>query len=200
MGEQMADRLIKAGNDVSIWNRTKSKADPLVKKGGKLVDKPSDLAGVDVAVHDGLDRQGRRSGAVRRQRRRAPAPRRRRSSSTARRSRSRRAPSCATKLTAKGAEFVTCPVSGNAKVIKAGKLSAVASGPKAAFDTVKPYARRVHPARRLLRRRGRALAHLQDRAQRDARRRDPEPVRDHDHGREARRSPPCLPRLHEQLA
>ena len=37
-----------------------------------------------------------------------------------------------------GASFICCPVSGNAKVIKAGKLSAVASGPEAAFRTVEP--------------------------------------------------------------
>src|SRR6201999_1686072 len=37
-----------------------------------------------------------------------------------------------------GAKFVCCPVSGNAKVIKAGKLSAVASGSEAAFRTVEP--------------------------------------------------------------
>ncbi len=48
MGEEMARRLIKAGHDVSIWNRTKSKAEPLVAQGGKLVDTPSDLAGRDV--------------------------------------------------------------------------------------------------------------------------------------------------------
>ena len=39
-------------------------------------------------------------------------------------------------LTALGAQFVAVPVSGNAKVIKAGKLSAVASGPEAAFRKV----------------------------------------------------------------
>ena len=48
MGYPMAERLLDAGHDVSIWNRTKSKAEPLAKKGGKIVDKPSDLAGVDV--------------------------------------------------------------------------------------------------------------------------------------------------------
>ncbi len=31
MGYQMAERLLKAGHDVSIWNRTKSKAEPLKK-------------------------------------------------------------------------------------------------------------------------------------------------------------------------
>src|SRR6185436_16408581 len=34
--------------------------------------------------------------------------------------------------------FIAAPVSGNAKVIKAGRLSAVASGPEAAFRTVEP--------------------------------------------------------------
>src|SRR5437660_7557685 len=44
----MAERLVKAGYDVSIWNRTRSKAGPLAAKGAKIVDRPADLAGVDV--------------------------------------------------------------------------------------------------------------------------------------------------------
>src|SRR5258708_17805117 len=48
MGFPMAERLLKAGYDVSIWNRTRAKAEPLAKSGGKIADKPSDLAGVDV--------------------------------------------------------------------------------------------------------------------------------------------------------
>src|ERR1043166_396711 len=58
MGYPMAERLLKAGYDVSIWNRTKSKAEPLAKLGGKIVDKPSDLAGMDVVfsiVAEGKD-------------------------------------------------------------------------------------------------------------------------------------------------
>lgn len=35
-------------DDVSIWNRTREKAEPLGKLGGKVVDKAADLAGVDV--------------------------------------------------------------------------------------------------------------------------------------------------------
>lgn len=138
MGEQMADRLIKAGNNVSIWNRTKSKAEPLVAKGGKLVDKPSDLGGMDVVftmVSTGKDvdqvlfgANGVMTGA------KVPKIVVDCSSISVEESAELRK-----KLSAKGSEFVTCPVSGNAKVIKAGKLSAVASGPKAAFDTVKPY-------------------------------------------------------------
>ena len=48
MGTPMAERLLKAGHDVSIWNRTRAKAEPLAAKGGKIVDKPVDLAGCDV--------------------------------------------------------------------------------------------------------------------------------------------------------
>src|SRR5262249_60160940 len=48
MGFPMAERLIKAGYDVSVYNRTRAKAEPLAGKGGKVVDKPADLAGVDV--------------------------------------------------------------------------------------------------------------------------------------------------------
>ena len=137
MGEEMARRLIKAGHDVSIWNRTKSKAEPLVAQGGKLVDTPSDLAGRDVLFvmvsagkdvdevlfgANGVGSKGKMPKIV------VDC-----SSISVDESADIRA-----KLAEKGAEFVTCPVSGNAKVIKAGKLSAVASGPKAAFDKVKP--------------------------------------------------------------
>src|ERR1035441_7904665 len=43
-----AEPLLKAGNDVTIGNRTRAKAEPLAAKGGKIVDKPVDLAGCDV--------------------------------------------------------------------------------------------------------------------------------------------------------
>ena len=48
MGFPMAERLLKAGYDVSIWNRTRAKAEPLAKEGGKIVDHVSELAHVDV--------------------------------------------------------------------------------------------------------------------------------------------------------
>ena len=48
MGYQMAERLIRANHDVAIWNRTKSKAEPLGALGGKIVDNLADLANVDI--------------------------------------------------------------------------------------------------------------------------------------------------------
>jgi 3-hydroxyisobutyrate dehydrogenase len=137
MGYAMAERLVKAGCDVSIWNRTRAKAEPLAQYGGKVVDKLSDLAGVDVLfsiVSAGKDVKDVYFGA----------------NGVAPGGKGKMPPvvvDCSTisvddsadirgKLTARGAQFVACPVSGNAKVIKAGKLSAVASGPEAAFRKV----------------------------------------------------------------
>ena len=45
-----------------------------------------------------------------------------------------------------GTRMLAAPVSGNAKVIKAGKLSFVCSGPRAAFDEVAPLLAHVGPA------------------------------------------------------
>ena len=44
MGAPMADNLIKAGYNLVVYNRTKSKADDLIKLGAELGDSPSDVA------------------------------------------------------------------------------------------------------------------------------------------------------------
>ncbi len=49
------------------------------------------------------------------------------------------------KLKARGADYVTAPVSGNAKVIKAGRLSSVVSGPEAACKTIIPLMEVIAP-------------------------------------------------------
>jgi 3-hydroxyisobutyrate dehydrogenase len=138
MGLPMAERLIKAGCDVSIWNRTRAKAEPLAKIGGTLVDHLADLRDVDVLfsiVATGTDVQEVLYGK------------------TGVCSQGGKLPpivvDCSTiaveesaairdRLKQLGAAFVAAPVSGNAKVIKAGKLSAVTSGPEAACKTVMP--------------------------------------------------------------
>ena len=48
MGFAMAQRLLKAGCDVSIYNRTRSKAEPLEADGGTIVDSIADLADRDI--------------------------------------------------------------------------------------------------------------------------------------------------------
>src|ERR1700683_709093 len=48
MGYPMAERLVKAGNSLAIWNRTRAKAEPLAGKGGRIVDTPNQLSGEDI--------------------------------------------------------------------------------------------------------------------------------------------------------
>jgi 3-hydroxyisobutyrate dehydrogenase len=130
MGAPMAERLLKAGYDVTIWNRTRAKAEPLAKLGGKLVDRPVELASCEVVfaiVSTGKDveevlfgRDGLLSGSGK------PRMVVDCSSIAVEESAAIRA-----KLKERGVSFIAAPVSGNAKVIKAGKLSSVVSGPEA---------------------------------------------------------------------
>ena len=48
MGYPMVERLLKAGYKSEIWNRTRSKAEPLAALGATIRDKPVDLSSVDV--------------------------------------------------------------------------------------------------------------------------------------------------------
>lgn len=44
MGRGMAANLITAGHDVSVWNRTRERTEPLATAGASVVDTPEDLA------------------------------------------------------------------------------------------------------------------------------------------------------------
>jgi 3-hydroxyisobutyrate dehydrogenase len=136
MGYPMAERLLKAGYAVSIWNRTRAKAEPLAKSGGKVVDKPSELADVDVLfsiVSTGKDLQEVYFGnnGVAAGNGKVPPVLVDCSTISVEESAQIRK-----RLSERGADFICSPVSGNAKVIKAGKLSAVASGPEQSFRKV----------------------------------------------------------------
>jgi 3-hydroxyisobutyrate dehydrogenase len=146
MGYAMAERVAKAGFDLTVWNRTRAKAEPLAEKGAKIADKLSDLAGLDVVfsiVSTGKDLKqvyfgegGLLSGNGK-----APPILVDCSTIAVEDSREIRE-----KLKGKGAEFVASPISGNAKVIKAGKLSAVVSGAESAFRKVEDVIESFSPA------------------------------------------------------
>lgn len=135
MGFPMAERLLKAGYSLKVWNRTRSKAEPLEKAGAVLVDSPADLSGVDVLatmVSTGRDVEelyfgevGVLSGGG------IPKIFLDFSSIGVDQSAEIRS-----RLLEVGAQLVCCPVSGNGKCVKAGKLSAVASGPEDIFKQV----------------------------------------------------------------
>jgi 3-hydroxyisobutyrate dehydrogenase-like beta-hydroxyacid dehydrogenase len=138
MGFAMAKRLLESGCDVSVYNRTQSKVEPLAKVGARIVATPRALADREivfttvsasedlVAVTSGPD--GVLGGAR--------FPKLLVDCSTISEEASAEVRAAATK---RGTQMLSAPMSGNAKVVKAGKLTIVASGPRAAYDLAAPY-------------------------------------------------------------
>jgi len=139
MGSAIATRLLDAGVDLWVWNRTRSKAEALEAKGAKVVDTPAELAQRDIVFtmvggpKDVLEVTFGENGVM-------SDPDSHPSilidSTTI-------DPATSQDLTARAAEMGTAvlasPVSGNPKVVKSGRLTVVASGPKDAYDTAVPY-------------------------------------------------------------
>ena len=145
MGYPMAERLLKAGYDVSIWNRTRSKAEPLTKIGGKVVDNLLELKDVDLLfsiVSTGKDLEQVYFGKNSVTGHGGKLPKIFVDCSTISVEESA---AVRDRLAQLGCDYVAAPVSGNAKVIKAGKLSAVLSGPEAACKTVTPMLEAIAP-------------------------------------------------------
>ena len=146
MGFPMAERLLKAGYDVAVWNRTRAKAEPLAAKGAKVVDKLADLAGREIVfsiVSTGKDLKDvyfGKDGVVTNANGKLPGIFVDCSTISVEESAEIRK-----KLKEAGADFIAAPISGNAKVIKAGKLSAVASGTESAFRKVEDMIKAIAP-------------------------------------------------------
>ena len=147
MGYAMAERLAKAGADLTVWNRTRAKAEPLAAFGAKVATDVADLAACELvfvmvstwkdveAVIAGSSGLLSRGGVTK----------------------TKLVVECSSislegsaalreTLGARGIDLLAAPVSGNAKVIKAGRLSFVCSGPRAAFDAALPFLRMIAPA------------------------------------------------------
>jgi 3-hydroxyisobutyrate dehydrogenase-like beta-hydroxyacid dehydrogenase len=139
MGSAMARRLVEAGVKLSVWNRTKEKAQPLAELGATIVNAPRDLAGMDIVFtilandanftevttgDGGLLAEG------------GPNPGIMVDLTTISENASRNVRAIAK---ARGTAMLDSPVSGNDKAVEAGALSIVASGDKHAFDRAKPY-------------------------------------------------------------
>jgi 3-hydroxyisobutyrate dehydrogenase-like beta-hydroxyacid dehydrogenase len=138
MGAAMASRLAAAGEDVTVWNRTRAKAEALTDVGCAVADSIADLRDRDVvftmvsgpadlaqvltgegglladpdhlpgAVVDCSTVDGETSATMR--------------------------AACAER----GVDFLSAPVSGNGKVVAAGLLTLVASGPEQTWLKVAP--------------------------------------------------------------
>jgi 3-hydroxyisobutyrate dehydrogenase len=139
MGHALATRLLEAGCDVAVYNRTRAKAEPLAELGATIVDTPAELGDREIVftivAGPGDFKQvvtgpeGLLSGS-------GPGPAVVVDSTTisAEASASVRA-----EAEKRGTALLAAPVSGNPKVVKAGRLTMVTSGPAAAHEEALPY-------------------------------------------------------------
>ena len=138
MGAAMAARLARAGTDLTVWNRTRAKAEALTEHGCAVADTIGDLRGHDVVftmVSTPADLEAVLVGEG------GPL------------ADSAQVPGvvvdCSTVSTessaamreaceARGVDFLSAPVSGNGKVVRAGQLTLVVSGPEETYRRYAP--------------------------------------------------------------
>lgn len=138
MGFAMARRLLQTGADVAVFNRTRAKAKPLQADGASIVDHPAELAGRDIIFtmvsgpadfkHVICGDNGLLSGE--------DVPQLVVDCSSVSEEGSQEVRDA---LAERGCEMLSAPVSGNAKVVAAGRLTLVASGPTSSFEAAAPY-------------------------------------------------------------
>jgi 3-hydroxyisobutyrate dehydrogenase-like beta-hydroxyacid dehydrogenase len=139
MGFQLVERLLAAGCDVSVYNRTRAKAEPLADSGATIVESPAELADRDIvftmvaASADFVEVVTGPNGILSRP---GVAPDIIVDSSTVSTAAGEQVRQAATAV---GTRLVAAPVSGNPSVVSSGRLTSVASGPREAFDLVEPY-------------------------------------------------------------
>ncbi|KAI9072660.1 hypothetical protein K1719_045380 [Acacia pycnantha] len=139
MGSPMAQNLIKAGCDLAVWNRTKSKCDPLISLGAKYKSSPEEVAAscdvtfamladpqsaVDVACgkHGAVNGLGPGKGYV--------------DVSTVDGATSKL---IGGHVMSTGALFLEAPVSGSKKPAEDGQLIFLTAGDKDLYETVSPF-------------------------------------------------------------
>ena len=138
MGLPMSTNLLKAGNDVTVWNRTKSKAQPVLDEGAKWADSPKEVAEscdiIFTMVSDGptlqavtLDNNGVVAGL---------------SSGKVVIDMSTVSPAESAKVNAaiesKDCKFLRAPVTGSTVLAQNGTLGILASGEKSTYNSVLP--------------------------------------------------------------
>jgi 3-hydroxyisobutyrate dehydrogenase len=138
MGSVLIRRLLAAGTNVLVYNRTKARAEPLAADGAKIVDRAADVAqaGVVFAMvgtsQDLLDALLGPDGLIAGEH--APAIVVDLSTVSVEASRKAREG-----LATRGTQFLAAPVMGNPRVAAAGRLTFALSGPREAAETVRPY-------------------------------------------------------------
>jgi 3-hydroxyisobutyrate dehydrogenase-like beta-hydroxyacid dehydrogenase len=138
MGTVLVTRLLRAGYDVAVYNRTMAKAQPLADLGAEVVGSAAGLAGRDIVfatvgtpqdLTDAVLGPGGLATAGA-----SPAILVDCSTISAEASREIRQ-----RLQERGTALLAAPVMGNPKAAQAGRLTLAVSGPRAAFDAARPY-------------------------------------------------------------
>ncbi len=138
MGSELVRRLLAAGCDVAVHNRTKAKAEPLAAAGAKIVDSAAELAGRDIVFvtvgtsQDLIDALTGPAGLL--SSNAAPAVVVDCSTISVEASRQVRE-----QLAERGSVLLAAPVMGNPRVARAGRLTLAVSGPRPAFDAARSY-------------------------------------------------------------
>jgi 3-hydroxyisobutyrate dehydrogenase len=143
MGFAMAIRLARAGVELTAWNRTRAKAEPLAEHGCTIADSIADLRGLDivftmVSTPADLEQVLLGDGGLLADPAHVPSA----------------VVDCSTVSTEsseamreacreRGVDFLAAPVSGNGKVVASGGLSLVVSGPEATYEKVAPLLRHI---------------------------------------------------------
>jgi 3-hydroxyisobutyrate dehydrogenase-like beta-hydroxyacid dehydrogenase len=138
MGAAMASRLARAGVPVTVWNRTRAKAEPLAELGCSIADEIAELRGLDavftmVSTPADLEQVLLGDGGLLADPSQVPRVVVDCSTVSTESSEAMRA-ACEER----GVAFLAAPVSGNGKVVKAGMLSLVVSGPEETYRAVEP--------------------------------------------------------------
>jgi 3-hydroxyisobutyrate dehydrogenase-like beta-hydroxyacid dehydrogenase len=139
MGSVLASRLLEHDCDLTVYNRTRAKAEPLAKRGARIVDRPADLADRDmviISVAGSRDFVEVMTGAQGLLANGDHVPSMVIDTSTVSMDVSQAIREKAAEL---GSTLLAAPVSGNPKVARAGKLSLAVSGPRQAFEQALPY-------------------------------------------------------------
>jgi 3-hydroxyisobutyrate dehydrogenase-like beta-hydroxyacid dehydrogenase len=138
MGVALVHRLLEAGRDVTVYNRTRAKAEPLEAAGARIAGSAADLGSADVVFimvgtsQDLIDAVTGPSGLI--SGGRAPSVVVDHSTVSEQASQQVRRV-----LAEHGSALLAAPVMGNPRVAEAGRLTFAISGPRQAFDVVRPY-------------------------------------------------------------
>ena len=145
MGSSIVHRLLAGGHDVTVWNRTREKAEPLLAEGARWADSPREVATAGElvftmvtnteavrAVTEGEDGilAGLRAGAIYVD------------MSTASPANTR---SLAERVAGAGASMLDSPVSGTAVTVDQGKASLMVGGDDETFERARPVLEAIGP-------------------------------------------------------